>query len=211
MLLWKGWIIMDKYLDEIRSYLGVLDKSIVDKEIANIKTVLEQNMNGKSFEDLALVSALDQAKEILKSYGVNSEIVLQKENYFKRKGKELIDGFVHLFDIKNNFKANLKIVFDIIVLFVFISLVKIPFIAIRNIGESLLNNINFALAYDIWGIAIEFVYIVVAIMIFINVFPRWYKNLKVVPKDDKPKKVVSEVKSMGNDLESISLSDNDNK
>lgn len=203
---------MDKYLEEIKSYLEILDKSIVEKEINNIKNVIEQYISdGKKFEDLNLVSAKDQAVEILKSYNINSEIILKKENFFKRKGKELGNAFNHLLDImsKNDLKANLKIILDIIVLLVFISLVKIPFIAIRNVGESLLQNIDFPLAFNIWGIAIELVYIIVAIMIFINVFPKWFKKLKPTNNSNKVKKeVVVENKKMGNDLESISLTDN---
>ena len=203
---------MDKYLNEIKSYLEVLDKSIVEKEINNIKNVIEQRMNnGKKFEELNLVSAKQQAIEILKSYNINSEIILKKENFFKRKANELGSAFNHLMDImsKNDLKANLKIILDIIVLLIFISLVKIPFIAIRNIGESLLQNINFPLAYNIWGFAIEIVYIIIAIMIFINVFPKWFKKLKPVNNSNKVKKeVVVENKKMGNDLESISLTNN---
>ncbi len=205
---------MDKYLNEIKSYLEVLDRSIVDKEINNIKNVIEQHMNnGKKFEDLNLVSAKDQAVEILKSYNINSEIILRKENFFKRKASELGSAFNHLMDImsKNDLKANLKIILDIIVLLVFISLVKIPFIAIRNIGESLLQNINFPLAYNIWGFVIEVVYIIVAVMIFINVFPKWFKKLKPSNNSNKIKKeVVVENKKIGNDLESISLTNNNN-
>ncbi len=202
---------MDKYLEEIKSYLEILDKSAVEKEINNIKKVLEQNMSdGKKFEELNLVSAEEQAKIILKSYNINSEIVLNKSNFFKRKGKELISAFNHLLDImsKNDFKANLKIIFDMLVLLIFISLVKIPFIAIRNIGESLLQNIDFPLAYDIWGFAIEMVYIIVAIMIFINVFPKWFRKLKPFNNKKVKKEVVVENKKIGNDLESISLTDN---
>ena len=203
---------MDKYLEEIKSYLEILDKSIVEKEINNIKNVIEQNMNnGKKFEELNLVSAEEQAKTILRSYNINSDIILKKSNFIKRKGKELVDAFNHLLNImsKNDFKANLKIIFDILVLLIFISLVKIPFIAIRNIGESLLQNINFPLAYDIWGFVIEIVYIIVAVMIFINVFPKWFKKLKPSNNTNKDKKeVIVENKKIGNDLESISLTDN---
>ena len=203
---------MDKYLEEIKSYLEILDKSIVEKQINNIKNVVEQNMNnGKKFEELNLVSAEEQAKTILRSYNINSDIILKKSNFIKRKGKELVDAFNHLLNImsKNDFKANLKIIFDILVLLIFISLVKIPFIAIRNIGESLLQNINFPLAYDIWGFVIEIVYIIVAVMIFINVFPKWFKKLKPSNNTNKDKKeVIVENKKIGNDLESISLTDN---
>ncbi len=200
---------MDKYLNEVKSYLNVLEKDIIDKEINNIKNVIEKNISkGKKFEELNLVSAKEQASTILKSYGLNPDVLLKKENIFKRKGKELVDAFNHLLDImtKNDFKSNIKIIVDILILLIFISLVKIPFIAIRNLGESLLQNIDFPLAFDIWGFVIEFVYIIVAIMIFINVFPKWFKNLKPTPKKEVVKKEVPiETKKMGNDLESISL------
>ena len=207
---------MDKYLEEIKSYLEILDRNIIDKEINNIKNNLEERLkDGIKFEDLKLVSAKEQAGEILKSYNINSEIIFKKENFFKRKGKELIDAFNHLLNImsKNDLKANLKILLDILILLIFISLVKIPFIAIRNIGESLLQNINFPLAFNIWGFVIELVYIIVAIMIFINVFPKWFKKLKPSNSNNKvQKEVVVENKKIGNDLESISLTDNkDNK
>ena len=159
---------MDKYLEEIKSYLYVLDSDTIEKEINNIKNYIEKALSdGKKFEDLNLASAKDQAIEILKSYNINSEIILKKG--------------------KNDLKGNLKIIFDILVLLIFISLVKIPFIGIRNIGESLLQNIDFPLAYDIWGITIEIVYIFVAILIFINVFPKWFRNLKPSNKVKKEK------------------------
>ena len=207
---------MDKYLEEVRSYLTVLEENAVNKEIDNIKKYLDKSLEeGKKFEELNLVSAKEQASEILKSYGLNPEVVLKEEKFFKRKINELVKGFNHLLDTmsKNELKANLKIILDFIILLIFISLVKIPFIAVRNIGESLLQNIDFPLAFNIWGLAIELVYIIIttiiAIMIFINVFPRWLNNLKpinrkVVVTKEKP----IEDKKMGNDLESISLTDN---
>ena len=203
---------MDKYLEEVRSYLTVLEENAVKKEIDNIKKYLDKSLEeGKKFEELNLVSAKEQASEILKSYGLNPEVVLKEEKFFKRKINELVKGFNHLLDTmsKNDLKANLKIILDFVILLIFISLVKIPFIAVRNIGESLLQNIDFPLAFNIWGLAIELVYIIIAIMIFINVFPRWLNNLKpinrkVVVTKEKP----IEDKKMGNDLESISLTDN---
>lgn len=204
---------MDKYLNDIKSYLYVLDEEIIVIEINNIRNYLNESLSsGKKFEELNLVSAKEQASEILKSHGINPDLVLKKENIFKRKGKELSSALNHLLDImsKNDIKSNLKIVLDILILLVFISLIKIPFIAVRNIGESLLQNIDFPIAFDIWGIAIEIVYVIVAIMVFINVFPRWFKNLKPSGKKKVFKKeVVVETKKMGNDLESISLTNNE--
>ena len=207
---------MDKYLNEIRSYLTVLDQETVNKELENIKNVISERLNnGESFEKLNLINAKEQAILILKSYNINPDIVVKKKKGLKNKFNEIIEAFNGLLNImgNNDLKANLKIIFDIILLLIFVSLVKIPFIAIRNVGESLLQNINFPLGYDIWGFAIEAVYIIIAIMIIINVFPKWFKNLKPSPKKQIVKKEVPiETKKMGNDLESISLTDNkDNK
>lgn len=208
--------IMDKYLNEIRSYLTVLDQETVNKELENIKNVISERLNnGESFEKLNLINAKEQAILILKSYNINPDVVVKKKKGLKNKFNEIIEAFNGLLNImgNNDLKANLKIIFDIILLLIFVSLVKIPFIAIRNVGESLLQNINFPLGYDIWGFAIEAVYIIIAIMIIINVFPKWFKNLKPSPKKQVVKKEVPiETKKMGNDLESISLTDNkDNK
>ncbi len=207
---------MDKYLNEIRSYLTVLDQETVNKELENIKNVISERLNnGESFEKLNLINAKEQAILILKSYNINPDVVVKKKKGLKNKFNEIIEAFNGLLNImgNNDLKANLKIIFDIILLLIFVSLVKIPFIAIRNVGESLLQNINFPLGYDIWGFAIEAVYIIIAIMIIINVFPKWFKNLKPSPKKQIVKKEVPiETKKMGNDLESISLTDNkDNK
>ncbi len=196
----KGMRIMDKLLDEVKGYLKVLDEEIVVKEIEGLRA---------SLKDCDNVNAQDIAKDILKKYGVNSEVIFKKDNFVKKKVKDLVGAFNHLLDImgKNDLKSNLKIIFDILLLLVFISLCKIPFIVVRNLGESLLSYINLSFIYDIWDLVIEFVYIIVAVMIFINVFPKWFKNLKPGKIKENVSKEVKEPEKMGNDLESIVLTD----
>ena len=196
----KGMRIMDKLLDEVKGYLKVLDEEIVVKEIEGLRA---------SLKDCDNVNAQDIAKDILKKYGVNSEVIFKKDNFVKKKVKDLVGAFNHLLDImgKNDLKSNLKIIFDILLLLVFISLCKIPFIVVRNLGESLLSYINLSYIYDIWDLVIEFVYIIVAVMIFINVFPKWFKNLKPGKIKENVSKEVKEPEKMGNDLESIVLTD----
>ena len=198
---------MDDKLEEVKKYLNVLSNEIVEKEINELRL-------SNSYDN---VDAKFLADSILKKYGVNSDVVLKKEVFFKRKFNDLGKAFNHIVDRmgKNDFKANLKIILDIIVLLLFISLCKIPFIVVRNLGEGLLGVINFSFAYDIWAFFIELVYIVIAVMIFINVFPKWFKNLK--PSNNKVKEekkvlndVVNEPQKMGNDLESVVINDDKN-
>ena len=86
--------IMDKYLNEIRSYLTVLDQETVNKELENIKNVISERLNnGESFEKLNLINAKEQAILILKSYNINPDVVVKKKKGLKNKFNEIIEAF----------------------------------------------------------------------------------------------------------------------
>ena len=83
---------------------------------------------------------------------------------------------------KNSFQGNIKILFDLLILIIFICLIKIPFILVRNLGDSLLSYIDFPYISEIWGILIDLIYIVIAVIVFVNIFTKWFKNLKITNK-----------------------------
>lgn len=190
---------MDKFLEEVKNNLKGLSEKDIEKEINNLKASLKEdnNLDSKTLAD-----------SILLKYN-------KKENYFKRKINDLVSTFNHLVDImgKNDFQANLKIVGDILILLIFVSLCKIPFIVVRNVGDSLLKTINIPIVYNIWALLVELVYLVIAIMILVNVFPKWFKKLEPSNNSNKvketPVKVKEEPQKIGNDLESISLTEQD--
>ena len=190
---------MDKFLEEVKNNLKGLSEKDIEKEINNLKASLKEdnNLDSKTLAD-----------SILLKYN-------KKENYFKRKINDLVSTFNHLVDImgKNDFQANLKIVGDILILLIFVSLCKIPFIVVRNVGDSLLKTINIPIVYNIWALLVELVYLVIAIMIWVNVFPKWFKKLEPSKNSNKvketPVKVKEEPQKIGNDLESISLTEQD--
>ena len=186
---------MDKFLEEVKNNLKGLSEKDIEKEINNLKASLKEDSN---------LDPKTLADSILLKYN-------KKENYFKRKINDLVSTFNHLVDImgKNDFQANLKIVGDILILLIFVSLCKIPFIVVRNVGDSLLKTINIPIVYNIWALLVELVYLVIAIMILVNVFPKWFKKLEPSNNSNKvketPVKVKEEPQKIGNDLESISI------
>ena len=209
---------MEKYLEEVRQGISVLNASIVENEINKIKNELTLSIEKGMNENEILKnypSAKDKIREILQNNGLNSG----KNNFFVEKFQELFRVINKVVDVmsKNDLKSNAKIISDILILIILICLLKIPFILVRNVGDSLISYINFPLALKIWGIAIEFVYIIVGIMVFINVFTKWFNNLKVNPNAKVKEKVVSEMPKekenvkMGEDLTSISLEDKSQK
>ena len=96
---------------------------------------------------------------------------------------------------KNDMKENAKIILDLLVLIAFICLLKIPFLFIQNIGDDLLLSFNQPILLEIGHFILEIVYIVVALMFFMNIFNKWFSNLK----NKKSAKIE------GKELEAVSL------
>ena len=96
---------------------------------------------------------------------------------------------------KNDMKENAKIILDLLVLIVFICLLKIPFLFIQNIGDDLLLSFNQPILLEIGHFILEIVYIVVAFLFYMNIFNKWFSNLKNKKR----------VKIEGKELEAVSL------
>ena len=176
----------EEFLQQVRTRLDVLLESEREKELR----ILDDDIKG-------LGSVDDVCKKIYTSRGID----YAKIHGDGRVHQGLEDMFLIIQNLvqqmsKNSFKDNIKIVFDLLILFAFIAIIKIPFIAVRNLGDSLFSYLDLTFVSNIWGLVIELVYIVVAFILFINIFNRYFSNYK------------KEVK--GKALESITLEDKKN-
>lgn len=197
---------IDEYVKEVKKGLKDLDEKTIKEEIDKLKlTIEEKKKNGVCEEEILkdLGNSEDYVKKILND---------QKKGFLKRKFKSFIDSLNKLIEImkENDFNANLKIISDLIILLILLIFIKVPFILVRTLIDSLFAVIGFSLGYDIIEVVVEFLYLIVAFMIFINVFPKWFKGLKSSHKkveEKKKEEEVKEVKTIGKDLTSISLSD----
>lgn len=184
----------EEFLLRVRSRLDYLLDEEIEKEISLLSNKINDDNDVKS-----LGSVDDVCKNIYASRGINYT-KLHGDNAISRSFEELFLIVHNLVEQmgKNSFKSNVKIIIDLLILFVFIALVKVPFIAIRDLGDSLFNYFNITMLSNVWGIILELLYVVVAIILFINIFNRYFKNFKGEGKKEK----VS-----GKALESISLDD----
>ena len=190
----------EEFIKKLRDRLEIFEESVIDEEVNYYLEQIEKQKDQNLEEEQIIASFgdLDKIKKnIFKKHGINPSKVLKKEGFIYKKFEELFQVIHRVVDSmsKNSFQENLKILFDLLILIVFICLLKIPFILVRNLGDSLFAYVSIPLISEIWGIIIDLVYIVVAVMVFVNIFTKWFKNLKVTKK------------IKGKALDSISLED----
>lgn len=187
----------EEFLLRVRARLDLLLAEEIDKEISAL------NMQISTDDDIKKLGGVDEVcKKIYSSRGIDYAKV-HGDTVIHSSLEELFLIVRNLVDQmgKNDFKSNIKIIFDILLLFVFIALVKVPFIAVRSLGDSLFEHFNITYISNIWGLIIELIYVAVAIVLFINIFNRYFKSFKHVEKENVIK---------GKALESINLSENKN-
>ena len=190
----------EEFIKKLRDHLDIFEDNVIDEEVNHYVEEIEKQKNQNINEEQIIASFgnLDTIqKSIFKKHGINPSKVLKKEGFLYKKFEELFEVIHRVVDImsKNSFQENIKILFDLLILIIFICLLKIPFILVRNLGDSLFTYTSIPLISEIWGILIDLIYIVIAVMVFVNIFTKWLKNLKVTKK------------IKGKALDSISLED----
>lgn len=178
----------EQFLEELEKHLDILTTEAKEEELKKYQTMI---LSGEQIDIEKIV------KEIYLRRGINPEKVLKKDKFIYSKFEELFKIIHNVVEkmSENNLEENVKIILDLLVLIFLICLIKIPFILVRNLGDSLLEVINVPPLLTVWGLIIDIVYIIVAFIVFINIFSKWFKNIKT----KKGKKI------KGKALESISL------
>lgn len=146
----------DKYLKEIEKRLDFLTEEDKQTEIFRINNSLE-------------------AGEVLNDISVEVENIRSKYKYRTRvkvfKFSDKVEQFIKKIK-KNSFKENIIIVRDIILLILFISFLKIPFITVETLLLNFVIELVPVSAIDLVNIAIELIYVVFAIFLFIKIFKK---------------------------------------
>lgn len=187
------------------SFLEHLDILIEDEKQKELRFYInkieEQERLGMSEEEA--VKSLGDIESIishvLSKRGIDFSKVYKKHGFIYSKFEQFFQVIRRLVDAmsKNDFKSNLKIIFDLLILFAFIAILKIPFIVVQNLGDTILGYFSIPVLADIWSLLIDLVYIVVAFIVFMHIFQKYFKNIKAEKKNALK----------GKGLESISLSD----
>ena len=190
----------EEFASRLETSLDIFEDSVKKQEIENyLKKIEEREKNGESEEEIikCFGTITEITETILKSHGINPKKLSKKNGFIYKQFEELFQVIHHVIDemSKNDFQNNLKIILDLLILIAFICLLKIPFILVRNLGDSLITNLNITFMSGIWGLIVDIIYIIVALVAFMNIFNKYFKNIKA-KKSNKIK---------GKELESINL------
>ena len=204
----------EKLISNLKNSLTILTNEAREEEIQKIESNISQKLeNGMSEEEaVKSLGGLDEIlRDIYLSRGIDSSKIMKK-GFFYGKLEELFESIHNVVDAmsKNSFQENLKIIADLLVLIVIICAIKIPFLLIENIGDGIFEVLGNSTVNSIWGLVIDLVYIVVAIMVFMNIFTKWFHNIKSktnVKREEPPKMEMPQKKIEGKELESVSLTD----
>lgn len=80
---------------------------------------------------------------------------------------------------KSNNEKRVKLVIDLVFLIIVTCVLKIPFIFIRNLGDNIIS-IFFSsniMVLAIWGLIIELIYAIVALIFFMKTLKKWINKL----------------------------------
>ena len=209
----------EKLISNLKNSLTILTNEAREEEIQKIESNISQKLeNGMSEEEaVKSLGGLDEIlRDIYLSRGIDSSKIMKKKGFFYGKLEELFESIHNVVDAmsKNSFQENLKIIADLLVLIVIICAIKIPFLLIENIGDGIFEVLGNSTVNSIWGLVIDLIYIVVAIMVFMNIFTKWFHNIKSktnVKKEEPPKMEMPQKKIEGKELESVSLTDKEDK
>ncbi len=190
----------EEFVSRLENSLDIFEEEVKKEEIEKyLKKIEDREKSGETEQEIikSFGTITNIQEQIIKQHGINPKKLQKKNGYIYKQFEELFQVIHHVIDemSKNDFQNNIKIIVDILILIAFICLLKIPFILIRNIGDSLIINLNITFMSGIWGVLIDIIYIVIAIAVFMNIFNKYFKNIKA-KKSNKIK---------GKELESINL------
>lgn len=169
----------NEYLQAFKDGIAIFTESYQQKKVLELDEKISSFMKKGKSEEEAIESLGDVSKQI--------ELIFQENHVnmnHSSKGtfvKKFADVICHVIDVmsKNSIKANMKILFDLLILILLVCILKIPFILIQNLGESILDFIPIPFILNLWHLVIEIVYIVVAVIVFLHIFQKWFEKIKV--------------------------------
>jgi len=197
-----------EFLEALESKLDSLNSEDRKKVIRKYKSTITRRLNKNEKETKIILSFGDidfLAEEILATHQVEKKDVkeeVKKEEKTSKKEEKITEdvpetkeekvgyfqGFLNsinnLIDSfqKNNFKGNLKLALELLLIVIFISLLKLPFILLRDIILDYFNILSVSgdssvtiLIYRI----IDIIYIIFAVLVFVNMIKKRFSKVKI--------------------------------
>lgn len=161
----------EKYLKELEKRLKFLSDAEKQEEIFRVSNLLD---NEEIVKDIHA-----EVQDIYKKYKIDEEKERKKE---KNKMIHLLNEFSQKCSRftqtmkKNDYKKNLVIIRDILLILLITFILKIPFIGVETLLFSLFGQILSDFVFTIFHILIEILYLLFAIYFFLHIFSKRFKK-----------------------------------
>lgn len=166
-----------QFLHGLRRHLTFLEKSDMEKVILDYINKIDSS--NKPDEEIIknFGSFKDIQKEVAEKYGKDVKTSIKKEMCFQKFYKNIIKLGTIL--KKSDSKKRGQLFWDLLLLIIITCVLKIPFLFIRDIGDRAIENFftNNLPFLAIWGLIVELLYIIGAILFFIKTFDKWLKKM----------------------------------
>lgn len=177
---------MDKFLKRLEMELMFFESDKRMIYVQQYKRKLEENVaQGKSEEEA--IHSLGNFESILESIYKENQLnydMVPSKNWFKKLCRGFYVTLTSLIDTMshNNRKQNGKIIVDLLIMILIIAIAKIPFVFGRDMIISFVNVLTTGVIIDIIRFIFEVLYILVAFLLFMRVFKRWFSKVSKDPE-----------------------------
>ena len=192
-----------EFINALKSKLDILENQEIEDIIAEYQDYIEEKVNKGMTEEEA-VEELGNIDEIVDDLLGAYKIKNKKEKSNSNILEQIINRVANFVDIiVNNIKGKsitdiFKFGFSLAIIFLFILIAKLPFLLIEKGGRDILNAFNNDFTNflgEAWVLIIEFCYLFIAIIAFINIIEKeFWVNDKECPKTPKKLKKEKEIK-----------------
>jgi len=192
MILSKGVKKMNKeeFIKKLRKRLDILEDKEIDDIVSEYTGYIEEKVNAGLTEEEAVKELGDFDEiisDLLAAYKVKEPKNTWTFNSFINKVSTYIDKFMEDLNEKSA-KDILKLIIEIFLIILVISILKFPFSILKDFGWDLFHEIGSIgrTFYSIWAFLIELCYFILAIVMFVKIVDkRYFKGIseKIVDEE----------------------------
>ncbi|MBE6154797.1 MAG: DUF1700 domain-containing protein [Firmicutes bacterium] len=195
------------FLNLLRKKLNILEDSEIEDILSEYEGFIDEKLSIGLTEEEA-VSELGDINEITKDllavYKIKSPTdTTNTFNKIVNKIMEYIDKIVNELNNKSG-KEIIKFIIEICLIIFIITLFKIPFSLVKDLGWNIFSGMPLSIAklfYSIWSFIIETTYFILSIILFIKIFEKkYFENISEKITETKKEK---KVKSSKNNISEI--------
>ncbi len=177
----------EEFIKELKKKLDILEEKEINDIVEEYSGYIDEKIKNGATEEEAIkdFGNIDElATELLKAYKINVEKKKNDKNWINvavEKINQGIDQMIQFLSEKDS-REILRLIIEICIILIGISLCKIPFHFLENIGREVFSIFHSSLGnifYQTWKFIMEIAYFIFAIVLFVKIFEKRYLSNEV--------------------------------